>query len=568
MTRFLAILLTAILTALLTNACAAASSTPFYPVLLVRPTPASLFPATGATTWELPGQPDITAMRETMVTVLRANELEFNLGYPVQGFSADPVYPRLFVRDTSTLLTGASYFYPAERLKWGVEAFLRQQYDDTTASSEDGWRAGFGAISATIGPDKTIDKATTVSDEESHFIHAAYTVYAVHGGAAWLAQDINGLPILDRLNAAGAWLLLHRRDQATGLIFRDHTTDWGDIRFQPTAGNPTDIVVTDAVWTASIYDQALAYRAWRELAEMNNAVGNETAVQHWDNEAEALRRAANAYLWQPERGFYRTHLHLTLLRHKFDEDGMVSIANAVAIRCGLTDAGQEAAIIAALEEARLAAGAAKPGVSLYPPYPPGFFAITRLHYGPAYQNGGLWDWWGGWQVLAEFESGYSDLARAHLRQTAADWAKHPGQVFEWQYADTLAGQGGNQYAGAAGVYAQVIIEGLYGVHLSLNDPALTPRLGDWPGRIAAYQPASGLYLRYAYQPAAANLTLTYETNDRRPSWPLRLLLPSGFTPVQARIDQTAIVWQSLTKGRDTYLTAALPTGRHVLVIEK
>jgi hypothetical protein len=505
-------------------------------------------------------------MHDTIVGVFRANELEFDLGYPVQGFSPDPIYPRLFIRDTSTLMAGASYFYPAERLRWGVEAFLRQQYDETTVSSEDGWRAGFGAISATVGPDGVIDKATAVSDEDVHLIHAAYVVYQVNGGADWLTGELNGLTIITRLNAAGEWPLAQRHDEATGLIKRDHTTDWGDVRFQPTDGNPTDTVAKDVVWTASIYDQALAYRAWLELGAMNRAAGEEATAQRWEAEAEALRDAVDAYLWQPDRGFYRTHLHLTPLAHAFDEAEMVSIANAVAMISGLTDAAQDAAILAALEEARLEAGAGKPGLVLYPPYPDGFFAQPFMGPG-TYQNGGVWDWWGGWQVLAEFESGYSEVGRVHLSQTAADWATHPGEIFEWQAVTTLAGAGGDRYAGAAGVYAQAIVEGLYGVRLSLDGPALSPRLGDWPGSIVAHQPANGLYLRYAYQPSAERLDVTYETVHQAPTFPLRLLLPPGFTAGEVWLDGRPLAWDTFTLGQDTYLAATLPTGRHSLVVE-
>ncbi|MBN1220199.1 MAG: hypothetical protein JXM69_14825 [Anaerolineae bacterium] len=525
-----------------------------------------LLPDVDTTVWDLPGPSNITGMRDTILLVLRANEVEFDLGYAVQGFSPDPIYPRLFIRDTSTLMTGASYLYPAERLKRAVEAFLRQQYDETTVSSEDGWRAGFGAISATVGPDGVIDKATAVSDEEAHFVHAAYVVYQIHGGEEWLRSDINGLPVIARLNAAGDWLLNHRRNEATGLIMRDHTTDWGDVRFQPTAGNPTDIMVEDVVWTASIYDQALAYRAWRELAAMNRAVGNESTAPRWDAEAETLRHATNEYLWQPERGFYRTHVHLTPLRHNFDEAAMVSIANAVAMVCGLTDETQNARIVTALEEARLAAGVGKPGLTLYPPYPDGFFEMPTLSAGGTYQNGGVWDWWGSWQVLAEFETGYSQLARAHLLQTAADWANHPAQIFEWQEVSTLTGHGGDLYAGAAGAYAQVVIEGLYGVRLGLDGPTLDLRLGEWPGRISAYQPASGLRFRYSYQPAADYLVLVYQTNYQGTDFPLRLLLPSDFVAGLVYLDDVPLVWEQVGLGLDRYLATTLPTGYHYLVV--
>jgi hypothetical protein len=259
-------------------------------------------------------------------------------------------------------------------------------------------------------------------------------------------------------------------------------------------------------------------------------------------------------------------VHLTPLAHDFDEDNMVSIANAVAIVCGLTDASQDAMILAALEAARLAAGAAKPGLTLYPPYPAGFFALPDMRPG-SYQNGGVWDWWGGWQVLAEFQAGYSQVARTHLLQTTADWATHPGQIFEWQEVSALAGHGGDQYAGAAGVYAQAIVEGLFGVSLSLASPTLSPRLGDWPGSIVVQQPASSLHLRYTYQPSTDRLVLSYETNHPAPTFPLRLLLSPGFEPGQVQLDGVPLAWERVSQGQDMVLTASLPTGYHSLVVE-
>ncbi len=547
--------------------------TPFGIPAASTPAPSPLLlPDEATTTWHAPLLPHVTGMRQSMVDVLAANEIAFELNpagapYPVQGFSPDPIYPRLFIRDTSTLMAGARYFYPPQRLQWGIEGFLRQQYTADTRSDEDGIQAGAGAISATVGPDGRIDKATNVSDEETHLIHAAYMVFTTYGGPAWLQTDLNGQPVLARLNAAGTWLLDHRQDAATGLIKREHTTDWGDVRFQPTDGNPTDIVPEDVVWTASIYDQALAYRAWRQLAQMNRTVGADTEAQRWDAEADSLRRAVDAYLWQPERGYYRTHWHLTPLEHDFDEDAIVSITNAVAVVCGLADEAQTAQIVAALEQARLQAGARKPGVVLHPPYPDGFFAIPRMHFGGTYQNGGVWDWWGAWQVLAEFEQGYSRAGRAHLLQTAADWAFHPGHIYEWQEVNTLAGQGGEWYAGAAGMYAQVVIEGLYGVKLSLDGPTLSPRLGRWPGSIVVRQPGRDLYLRYSYWPTIDTLTLEYETNHPD-DFPLRLLLPSTFTPGAMLLDDSPLAWEIAQVGQDTYLTATVPGGRHRVVVEK
>jgi hypothetical protein len=179
----------------------------------------------------------------------------------------------------------------------------------------------------------------------------------------------------------------------------------------------------------------------------------------------------------------------------------------------------------------------------------------------------VWDWWGAWQVLAEFENGYSRLGRIHLLQTAADWAFHPGYIFEWQEVNTLAGQGGEWYAGAAGKYAEVIIEGLYGVNLSWAGPTLSPRLGRWPGSIIVRQPGSDIYLRYSYWPTVDTLTLEYDTNTQE-DFPLQLLLPTRFIPNQVYLDGAPLEWELIELAQDTYVKAQLPGGHHQLIVEK
>ena len=131
---------------------------------------------------------------------------------------------------------------------------------------------------------------------------------------------------------------------------------------------------------------------------------------------------------------------------------------------------------------------------------------------------------------------------------------------------SLDGQGGDLYAGAAGIYAQVIVEGLFGVVLSNEGLTLSPRLGEWPGSVAVHQPGRGPRLRYTYQPAAAGLALAYETRGQARSFPLRLLLPPGFSPGVVSLDGQSLAWKQISVGQDQYLKALLPAGRHLLEV--
>lgn len=517
------------------------------------------------TEWKQSEPGDIEAMNDTIMQVLGRCEIEFagSEGDVVRGFVPGADYPMIFARDTSTLIQTATNYYTVDRLVSPIEEFLRVQYDENTASDEDGVVAGTGAISAVIAPDGHIDKATAVSDEETHLLHAAYIYYRTVGGEEWLSREIRGQTIIDRLNAALDWLFTHRQDETTGLIKRAHTTDWGDVKIEP-AANPTDIDPDRDHWTASIYDQALTHRALHELAEMNTAVGNEERARDLLDRAETLHQQVQELLWQPEKGFYLTHVHLTPLTHSFDETEMVSIANAVAVRCGLADDEQAARIFERLERVREEAGAPKPGVVLYPPYPDGTFSAERMRPGH-YQNGALWDWWAGWQVLGEFESGNSQLARGHLAQIAADWAAHPGQIFEWQALEDSTGFGPVDYAGAAGTVGEAVVAGLFGVTIDRGGVELRPRLGDEEGFIRVFQPSTDRYAAYRYTPRTNALYLDYGTDGPEPVC-AAVLLPPSHAVQEVRLDDQVVPHEVETVGSDSYATAEVPSGIHRLVV--
>jgi len=533
---------------------------------LITPTPLVTSPAlqyAQTTSWQLPADPQVDRMREAILLTFSRCQIAFpGQGGEVRGFLPGADYPMIYVRDTATILSAARYFYPDDYLRSSLEEFLGRQYDQDT-ESENGHRPGAGAISAVIAPDGHIDKATATSDEETSLIHAAYVYYRAKGGDDWLRKTINGRTVLERLNAALEWLYSQRFEPGLGLIIRGHTTDWGDVKFEP-AANPTDIDPSRDHWTASIYDQAVTYRALLELAEMNQALGAADRVQLYRQRATDLRRRANEQLWMEDKGYYRLHVHVTPLEHPFDEDAIVAVGNVAAIRCGLTTPQQERAILAVLEQTRLTAGAARPGVSLYPPYPRGFFAYGQMTPG-RYQNGGVWDWWGGQQISAEFERGHSERARQHLALVATGWAAHPEGLYEWHLPGTDQGRGSLHYCASAAALAEAIIGGLYGVSLDRQGVVLSPRLSHQDGYVRVYQPATDIYAAYDYRVTAGGIVLEYGCNDEQPLT-LRMLLPAGTAIQGLAFDAGAleVVYAIEVVGDDTYCVLKVPSGLHRL----
>ncbi len=509
--------------------------------------------------WELDGVPELAALEGTVRSVLSDDHIQYHAsdGQLIDGFFPGSTYISsqgpgqltfsLYIRDTATILPMARYYYPRDALRTSVEEFARLQYPD-------------GSISATIGPDLQVDKATVTSDEETSFVLSASAVYSATADTSWLTQQIAGQSMLERLNRAMSWILTARLDPATGLVKRGHTTDWGDVKIE-TDGDPTHMQPGDQ-WTVSIYDQAIAYAALQALADMNDAVGHHPDAQHWRDTAQQLRGQTNASLWQPDRGFYRIHLHLQpdVIHHDFDEGRIVAIGNAAAVYYGLADGDRVSAILTALERTRVAAGAAKVGLSLDPPYTGWLDGEMAPH---VYQNGALWDWWAGRQITGEFQAGYQSLARKHLFDLARDWATHPGIVHEWEspWAERDGVEPG--YAGAAAVVGQAVVEGLFGITMHGKYVDLAPRLGERSGKIRVYQPVSDLYAAYRYQWTPSRVSLAYGSNTPN-ALGVRVPVPWSDRTIVRLDGKDAPVTTVDKLGEDTDLFLIAPNGTHVI----
>jgi hypothetical protein len=523
------------------------------------------------TTWVLPSLPNLSATAATIPHNFSQGEAIFQLENEViHGFRPGKDYLEMYARDIAWGMETAQYYYSDVYLREPIEAFLRRQYTAETRSLDGdfGVLAGEGALPGIITPEGGSNKQTITSDEETSLIHTTYLYYRMTANVAWLKQPVDGQLIIDRLNLAGDWLYTQRLDAELGLLWRGHTTDWGDVKFEAST-NYTDYDPGQDHKTVSIYDQAMAYMAWSELAEMNTAVGTTARAALWRERAEALKEQTNARLWQPDRGFYLTHLHISPLDHDFDESAMVSISNALAIYAGLTDFEQSQAILDNLEQARREAGADKPGLSIYPYYPNQwpdlFFDYLGMGYGN-YQNGGVWDWWGGVQIKTEFHEGFAEQGTAHLLQVANDWREHPGNILEWQSTtDPERHEGSHYYSAAAGTMGSAIIEGFFGVRLDASGLTLQPRLGLNDGFVRVYQPATDRYAAYRYDWNHALVKLDYGTNAPGPV-AIRVL-QRGTQPVNSvTLDGQSLNFGMETVGNDRYLFLSGPSGQHSLEI--
>ena len=520
------------------------------------------------TSWRVEGNDPVNDMRGTIQATFKTVEArELGLTGQIVGFRPGTLYAHIYARDSATIAPTAQYYYDLPYLTRPVEEFLALQYDGAPNDPEDGyWKTPpqAGAVSGTIGAGEIAGaKMLVVSDEESSVITMAYVAVRAGAGPDWLRGMQAGKPRIQRLNEAMDWLFARRFDQAFRAIKRGNTTDWGDVVVGQGQSSGS-FVKEPNDWTASIYDQAWTYRALQQLAELNDMADQPDVAQRQRERARLLRQTVKERFWQANRGYFRTRIPLPPLLREIDEDGIVSIANGVAVYAGITEPTERKPIFSALEDARLAAGVPKPGLSLWPPYPAGFFDYPQMVPG-RYQNGAQWDWWGGMQISAELWNGYSAQGRQHLDMVARDWAREPGQVYEWQDAYSHVNSGSPAYAGAASTMGEAIIAGLFGVEVGRDEWSIAARLGAQSGGIHVFHPATGCVLDYWQAYAGDRLALDWETSHPN-SGGLRILLPDNVRVSSALLDQKPVKMKLELLGDDTMavLPVPAPAGKHRL----
>lgn len=461
----------------------------------------------------------------------------------VAGFRAGTGYPQIWVRDSATILLASRYFYSDPFLASWLEEILSHQDER-------------GSIPDWVDASGQTDKNTTESDQEASAIQAASLFVKLLGkerGSKWLEKKIGGQRIIDRLEQGLIYLFNHRYDQNLKLIIGAHTADWGDIEINES--DQQAIYADDqSIWTADIYDQSMAYQACLDLSFLFSLVENKKKSFLWRRKAQEIKEKTNEFLWQPERGFYRVHQHITPLNHDLDEDNLFALGgNALAILSGLADEEKAKRIIQVTLDRQQKYKISTISGCLLPPYPAGFFQHPLMDDPYEYQNGGQWDWFGGRMIAAMYRHGFSEQATRCLLEIARKNVER-GTFYEWDTKEGI-GQGSLNFAGSAGALALALYEGLLGFEVNEERPVLSPRLGWASAQVQIYFPLNGFFYAYKYigDEASAKINLALHSNDPRPGL-VRLLWPWGKRrQPKVKLDGQQVPFKLKTLGFDTYV---------------
>ncbi|MBN1816012.1 MAG: hypothetical protein JW828_01540 [Sedimentisphaerales bacterium] len=349
------------------------------------------------------------------------------------GLTAGLSYPQVWIRDLNTFMELACKTHPQEEIRNTLATFFTHQGDD--GNSIDGFAVQDG---------KT-HKNTVETDQESSLIQAVFTYIKTTGDRSFLTQDINGQPVVQRMERALEYLLNHRFSERYGLLWGATTVDWGDV--QPETGWGTEFTV-DSHKAIDIYDNAMFVIALRRFIELTD----QPEGSNWNHVLTRTENNIRVCLWK--EGKFLPHLYLdgSPFPDDFDENRIhYHGGTAVAVQAGLLDYEQVRSVIRQMIENKQQACAQSIGLAVYPAYPRGFFKNPMMAEPYGYQNGGDWSWFGGRMIEQMAAYGYVESAYSEIRPMIRRAIENKG-FFEWYTLDGKP-KGSAVYRGSAGALA-------------------------------------------------------------------------------------------------------------------
>lgn len=392
-------------------------------------------------------------LQDTLMNKVEEMALEIVKG----GFNAGDGYGEVWIRDYNTFIEVAMEVMPDELIQDNLLTFFR--FQGATGDIVDGFidikkavnvPGGYVYRFSELEPRYGAHKNTVETDHEASLIQAVWRYVTKSGNRAFLQQVIDGKTVLQRMEWALEFLMNERYDEKYGLLWGATTSDWGDV--QPE--HPWGVVIDeDSHLCIDIYDNAFFVIAINHFLDLTN---DTEAKKRWGKVRDSITRNVRTHLWDAEKQKYIPHIYLNGSPFPDDFDESVIYyhgGTAMAIEAGfLTQeeiAISNAAMVANVKES----GAPTIGLTVYPPYPEGFFQNKGMYpYG--YQNGGDWTWFGGRMIQQLVRNGFVQEAYDEARPMFERVVNNNG-FYEW-YARDGKPSGSGTFRGEAGVLHKAI----------------------------------------------------------------------------------------------------------------
>lgn len=422
-------------------------------MMITRLIPAFLITILLGSTVPLPAAAD--SIRET----IRTHET-----YPVvvekaealirTGYTAGDSYGEVWIRDLATFIDLACQVNDPDEIRQQLLLFFHFQGED--GDIIDGFiprenaTAGYDYIWSDSAPDYAGHKNTVETDQESSLVHAVHTYIQRTGDDSILNETVNDRRVIDRLQDAMTFLMEERYSERYGLLWGATTVDWGDVQPEHVWGVELD---ENSHLTIDVYDNAMFVLALTHLIEL---LDDARAVSHWEAIRERIRENTRTHLWDAEASKFIPHIYLddSPFPEEFEEDKLVYPGGTgIAILAEILADEEAMKAYAVVKRAVEESGAATIGLTVYPPYPEGFFLNPSMKPW-SYQNGGDWTWFGARFVQALIQRGAIEEAVLELEPMVARVIANDG-FFEW-YSRENEPRGSGSFRGSAGVLVRAI----------------------------------------------------------------------------------------------------------------
>lgn len=403
-----------------------------------------------------PGLPDSSKLaREILANEDLPGVLERAKALLGTGLNAGSGYGEVWIRDLNTFIELALEVQDREQIRRSLLVFFHFQGADGNIidgyiPAENAMVAYEYILSSTM-PQLKGHKNTVETDQETSLVQAIAKYVRKTGDTSILQESVEGQIVIKRLEASLRFLLENRYDAQYSLLWGATTSDWGDVQPEHSWGVRLDENSHRAI---DIYDNAMFIIAAKDYVELVGSYSPQ--AQEWKGIAGQFKASTRKHLWDPVLRKFRPHIYLenSPFPEEFDENRIYYHGGtAVAIEAGLlTDEEILIALNDMVNNARFA-GAASIGLTVYPPYPNGYFKNPAMS-SFSYQNGGDWSWFGGRMIQQLAAHGYVEQAYREILPMVERVRENNG-FFEW-YTVRNQPKGSGSFRGSAGVLGKAI----------------------------------------------------------------------------------------------------------------
>jgi hypothetical protein len=471
------------------------------------------------------GHPEIDSLYPAIIDLMQGARVSYDLyGREVVGYRS-PDNPLLWLRDH--VYQGRGFRYVEADVTSVLDAFRVAQRADGSFPDVLDYPERF--VTAT--------RKEVEADLEYLFVQGVYEAWQMTGDEAILRRN------LDAMRRGLRYLTSdpQRWDAARGLVRRPYTIDTWDFSYGPTTispdGKPAPRHWIDemTIWGTFHGDNTGLVQALRQMARVEELVGEAALAREWDALADAILDRLNNMSWNGR--FYRHFIPEDpgFSPQGVDLDEQLSLSNALALNRGVFDERQGQKVVDEYYSRRDFDRAFAEWYSIDPPFPAGSYGMAggKGENPGEYVNGGIMPLTGGELARGAFRYGREAYGFDILLRYA-QLLELTGASYLWYYpdgrpgisgADTLAtdGWGSSAMLGA-------LIEGAAGIvdrGAQYEDAIISLRWEALPGvnevyAVARYAAADG-YSAYRWQRDEGGYRLELSSSGEKSF--VRFLLP-------------------------------------------